>query len=435
MESNFKLSLSDLSFSSTPELKVMNFLNEVAGEFPAAISFASGRPLEAFFDVSKWFDQIELFANHISSKSGLDPQVVTKQLGQYGRTKGIINDLVAESLRLDEKVTVTGDDIVITNGAQEAMVLILSGLFVKGVDVLLVTDPTYIGITGLASVFGIDIVVIESDDEGPRLDCLQSKCKHIYEAGKVAKALYVIPDFNNPMGHSMSLARREALLSVADGLSLMLIEDNPYGLFRFENTALPTLKSLDSKGIVIYIGTFSKTICPGLRVGYIATELWLDDNEKRRLSDELTKIKSLISVNTGQVAQAIVGGVLLEHNCSVKHLIAPNIIRYKKNRDLLLHYLEEEFISSGRFKTGEVSWNIPEGGFFIVIKLPISFNESETYECAQDYNVICMPLNFFSVNKQYDRYIRLSYSYIDEEEIAVGIRSLADFISKKLLAS
>ncbi|WDE02117.1 PLP-dependent aminotransferase family protein [Thalassomonas actiniarum] len=429
MDHKLTLQASELAYRPQPQLEVMNFLNEVAEKFPGAISFASGRPSEAFFDVPGWLEKIQLFVDHSSEARDVSPASVYTSLGQYGRTNGIINHLIAQSLQLDEKFTVDADDILVTNGAQEGMALCLSALFTPGRDVLLITDPTYIGITGLAQIKGIEIAVVESDDQGPNLEHLQQVCQQIKAEGKNPRSLYLIPDFNNPLGTSITLARRRELLAYAQQSGLLLIEDNPYGAFRFEGEPLPTLKALDTGGHVIYIGTFAKTICPGLRVGYLISDQKLRsaDGGETPLIEEFSKVKSLISVNTGQIAQAIVGGLLLEVDCSVNKAIEPLVSLYRDNRDVMLEALEQHF-HQGPAALQQVSWNRPEGGFFLTLKLPMSFTGQQVFECAEKFGVICVPMSFFSNAGGHEHYIRLSFSYVNKEQIRSGVKALADYL-------
>ncbi len=423
-----------LAYQDDPQLGVMNFLNEVAEKFPNAISFASGRPAEVAFDIPKWLKSPEVFADFCMKTEGKSRDSIFRSIAQYGKTAGIINKLIANSLVKDEDIEINADNILVTNGAQEAMALCLSVLFKPGRDVLLVTDPTYIGITALARIKGIRIEVVESDNEGPCIANLQAVTARIKQSGLEAPAFYLIPDFNNPVGTSISLARRTELLNYARDSGLLLLEDNPYGLFHYSQEKLPTLKSLDRHGNVIYIGTFSKTVCPGLRVGYLISDQMVDhDGSITSLASEFSKVKSLISVNTGQIAQAIVAGVLIENDCSLNDYVKPLKELYKNNRDFMLEKLHEVFNAPGSVLFGKVQWNHPQGGFFITLTLPFNFSEKNVYECAERFGVLCMPLSFFSVQGNYNDCIRLSFSYVSKSQIAKGIQALSEYLSLKIM--
>ncbi len=420
--------ITELAYSSSDKLEVMNFLNEVAETYPNAISFGSGRPSEAHFDVERWLQQISLFVEQFANKHAVSHKSVYDMLGQYGKTTGIINELIAETLVKDEDIHVSPESILVTYGAQEGMEICLSTLCRSGRDVLLVADPTYIGITGLAAIKNIEVAEVSSDAEGPDLEHLHHVIDALKARGKRAAGFYLIPDFNNPMGSSISLARRRELLDFSRKHRLLLVEDNPYGLFRYEGQRLPTLKSLDENGTVIYLGTFAKSLCPGLRIGYVvADQLVASAGSFYPLMSEFSKVKSMVSVNTGQVHQAVIGGLLIEANCSLRERVMPLVELYKSNRDCMLDALALTFRSE-RFDGCKVTWNRPEGGFFIVLSLPFEFGKREVQECADEYGVICLPLSFFSSQPEYACCIRLSFSYTNHARIKRGVTALGEYL-------
>ncbi|RLP53698.1 MAG: PLP-dependent aminotransferase family protein [Ketobacter sp.] len=413
----------------TDRLDVMNFLNEVVGLYPQAISFASGRPLEDFFDFSKWNDYVNHFACHHAKNLDVSVEKSIKLIGQYGKTQGIINDLIAQHLDKDEDIQVDPENIIVTDGAQEAMTLSLLTMFNKDKDVLLIGNPTYIGMTGIASILDIETMSVEYDDFGPRIDAIQARVEQARQVGKKVKGFYVIADFDNPSGKCVSLERRMELLECCAEKQITIFEDNPYGLFYFEEK-LPTIKSLDKWDIVTYFGTFSKTICPALRVGFVVTKQKVkkDNGDQYSITEGYEKIKSFVTLNTGQFNQAVVGGVLLECGGSLKRYLSAMVETYKHNRDVMLSSLEAEL--GDLKKQGVLSWNTPSGGFFITLSLPFSFKESQLVECAEQFGVIGVPTAFFSDNDQHDKQLRLSYSYVKPQEIKHGVSQLAKFIHK-----
>lgn len=428
----FSITEAELAYAPQQKLNVMNFLNEVAEQFPNAVSFASGRPTETAFDVESWFLAGSKFVDYYSEKTGADKSKVYDMLGQYGKTSGIINDLIARMLKNDEGIEVDARSILVTYGAQEALEILVSTLCNPERDVIITIDPTYIGMTGLAAIKNIPVITIPSDAYGPDLDCLNDIIVSLIKQGKRAAALYVIPDFDNPTGRTIGMARRKELLALCSKIQLPIIEDNPYGLFRYEGEKIPTLKSLDENGVVFYLGTFAKTLCPGLRLGYIVSEHMLERKEGSiRLIDELSKVKSLISVNTGQMSQAMVGGLLLQFDCSLTKHVESNLNTYRTRRDLMLSELEKTF-SHPRFQGQPIHWNKPEGGFFLVIELPFEFNEAHAIECAEKYKVICLPLSSFAANDLSNQKIRLSFSYVNSAQICSGVAALGEYIFSRL---
>lgn len=423
-------------------LNVMNFLNEVVLRYPQAVSFAPGRPAEQHFDVEGSLAKAALFVEHRARATGLARAAVWADLGQYNKTNGIINDLVAAQLARDEGIAADPASIVVTCGCQEGMAILLLGLFDPARDVLLASDPTYIGITGLAKIMGIGLRPIPSRPDGLEPEAVRAAAREVRAAGKVPRAVYDIPDFNNPMGTRMPMAARRAMLEVAHEEGLLVFEDNPYGMFAYDGPPSPTLKSLDERGVVIYMGSFSKTLFPGLRLGYLVCGQPASGKEgaaATSLAEELSKVKSLTTVTTPPLLQAIAGGFLLENGGSLAPLMAEKLPSYRANRDRMLACLAERFGGDGRLREA-VSWNKPEGGFFLTLDLPFEFTEEMLTVCARDYGVIVCPMSFFSVvadpagRTGRERQIRLSFSYVTPEEIEEGIARLARFIGDEVAA-
>ncbi|HET6989631.1 MAG TPA: PLP-dependent aminotransferase family protein, partial [Kribbella sp.] len=312
------LELTELHGSLTDRaLNSMNFLNEVSHHYPEAISLAAGRPTEEYFALEDLHRYLDLFADHLRSE-GYDEPAVRRTIFQYGRTKGVIQDLVARNLAVDEDIRVDPEAIVVTVGCQEAMVLTLRALRSDPNDVLLAISPTYVGITGAARLLDFPVLPVGEDDD------LAAVVKTARADGLRPRACYVMPDFANPSGLSLDVESRRRLLEVAAEQDLLLLEDNPYGLFpAWGVDRVPTLKALDTGRRVIYLGSFAKTGLPGARVGYVVADQTVaaPDGSVGLLADELSKLKSMLTVNTSPVAQAVIGGKLLANNCS---LVAAN---------------------------------------------------------------------------------------------------------------
>jgi (S)-3,5-dihydroxyphenylglycine transaminase len=411
-----------------PLLDVMNFLNNVQRDYPQAISFAPGRPNERFFQVESSLAAIERYVDHRAATLGIARDTVVSDLGQYQLTRGMINDLLAQQLANDEAISVTPESIVVTHGAQEAMLILMLGLFDPATDVLLSSDPTYVGITGPATMLGVEIVPVPTGDGGIEPEYVERLLREVRGRGKVPKALYDIPDFNNPLGTTLPLARRHELLELARANDLLLFEDNPYGMFDYEGDRQPTLKSLDETRAVIYIGSFAKTVFPGLRLGtLVADQSCAPDGHP--LAEELSKIKSLTTVTTSPLPQAVLGGILLENDCSLEGYVRPRVAFYRQNRDSMVERLDYEFGRRGL--AGAVTWNRPRGGFFMTVTLPFEFDAACLEACAANYGVVVCPMSFFSLSPGRERQIRLSFSYVDREQIERGIGRLADFVSER----
>lgn len=414
-----------------PLLDVMNFFNEVAIRYPAAISFAPGRPSERHFDVEGSLGLAALWVERRARDSGQTPREVWNGLGQYNRTNGIINSLIARQLAADEGIIAAPESIVVTTGCQEGMAILLLGLIDPETDALLISDPAYIGIPGLARIIGLTLVPVPTGEHGLEPEGVLAGIAAARRLGRRPRALYDVPDFNNPLGTRMPLEVRRSLLRLAHERELLVWEDNPYGMFSYDGPPLPTLKALDEHGVVIYMGSFSKTLFPGLRLGFLVADqrVVLPSGERVPLAAELSKIKSLTTVNTSTVVQAIAGGILIENGGSLRPLMAEKLPFYRANRDRMLACLEERLGGAEG-----VRWNRPEGGFFLTLELPFEFTDECLVACARDYGVVVCPMSFFSLTPGRERQVRLAFSYVSGEQIAEGVARFARFVRDRAAA-
>jgi (S)-3,5-dihydroxyphenylglycine transaminase len=409
-----------------PILSVMNFLNEVVLDHPTAISFAPGRPLERLFNVRDHVSDIAEAVEAEAAASTLSAVDAWGRLGQYDRTNGRINELVAQHLAIDEGIHASPESIIVTVGAQEAMAILLAGLFELSRDVLLVSDPTYIGITGLALVLGIPVVPVASGPNGLEPRMLRDAIATVSSAGQRVRAVYDIPDFNNPLGTSLPLPARTEILTICHDNEVLYLEDSAYGMFAYD-TRPPSLKALDRHGDVIYIGSFSKTLFPGLRLGYLVADQRVRGSGQV-LAQALSKVKSLISVNTSGLCQAVAAATLLRHGGSLEPVVAPKRAQVRRQRDAMLDALAREFAGM----PGAVHWTHPSGGYFLTVTFPFPFGPEELVACVADYGVIPCPMRFFTLGNGRHDQVRLSFSYVGETEIAEGVRRLAQFVRDKI---
>ncbi|MER5883124.1 PLP-dependent aminotransferase family protein [Streptomyces sp. NPDC001941] len=417
---------------SSPTTKSMNFLNEVAQHYPDAVSFAAGRPYEEFLDLESVHRQIDRFAAHLRERCGGDERRVRGTLLQYGRTKGIIHELIARNLELDEGVHVDPEAVVVTVGCQEALYLTLRALRRDERDVLLAVMPTYVGAAGAAHLVDMPVLPVAPSADGVDVDDLVAVARAARERGLRPRACYLVPDFGNPSGLSFGLETRERLIEAARDNGLLLLEDNPYGLFGPEpsegNPPLPTLKSLDRSGTVVYLGSFAKTGNPGARVGYVVADQRVTgpDGRTELLADRLAELKSMLTVNTSPLAQAVIGGKLLENGGSLRTANSRESAVYRRNLRLVLEGLERRFPAGRR---PYVTWNRPSGGFFLVCALPFAAGDDLLERCAREHRVLWTPMHHFYAGGGARRDIRLSVSHLEPDEIETGLDRLARFVS------
>lgn len=407
-----------------PALGSMTFLNEISHRFPDAVSFAAGRPHEGLFDAEDPERYLARFRRYLSEEVGVPAERVPQVLFQYGRTKGIVHDLVAHMLRIDEDMDVDPESILVTNGCQEAMVLVLRALRNGPEDVLLAVAPTYVGLTGAARLMDLPVEPVATGPAGVDLDDLDRRVEDLRARGRRVRALYVMPDFANPSGVRMTTAMRHTLLSAARRHDLLLLEDNPYGLFHLEEH-LPTLKALDTDRRVVYFGSFAKTCMPGARVGYVVADqpVIAGDGDTRLLADELAKIKGMLSINTSSLSQAVVGGYLLSNGLSLARANVATRAVYQRQLRCLLDGLAR------RFPAGQVTWTSPDGGFFVVLRVPFLADDAALERSAREHGVLWTPMRHFSSHPAADHQLRLSCSATTPAQIETGLDRLACFVA------
>ncbi|WP_323746018.1 PLP-dependent aminotransferase family protein [Catenulispora pinisilvae] len=413
------IKVTDLHASlSDPALDSMNFLNEIANRYPDAVSFAPGRPYEEFFDTRLIHEYLERFENYLRQEKGLTDEQVCRILFQYGRTKGVIDDLVAKHLAIDEGIQAAPESIVVTVGCQEAMFLVLRALRADERDVLLTVAPAYVGIVGAARLADLPTVAVPGGPAGVDLPALAEAIRRLKAEGRRPRACYIVADHSNPSGISLSTADRHALLKLAEAEDFLILEDNPYGLFSAGDERPPTLKSIDTGRRVVYLGSFAKTGMPGARVGYLVADQ--ETAGGGLLADELAKIKSMLTVNTSPIAQAVVAGKLLTHGCSLVQANEREIAVYRRNMTALLDALAE------RFPAGSgISWNRPHGGFFLVLSVPFDADDALLERSAREFGVLWTPMRHFASGPGAARAIRLSCSVLTPERIEDGLDRLA----------
>jgi len=412
-------------------LASMNFLNEVASGYPAAVSFASGRPYEEFFDVALIHRYIDAFCSYLRADLGYSEEQVNQTLFQYGRTKGIVHELIARHLAADEGIRADPESVVVTVGFQEALFIVLRALRCDERDVLLAVSPTYVGLTGAARLADLPVWPVRSGPLGIDLDDLAGQAQSARSAGLRPRACYVMPDFSNPSGVSLTIELRRRLLEVAGQEGLLLLEDNPYGLFH-DGEHMPTLKALDSARRVVYLGSFAKTGFPGARVGYAVADQRVAgrDGTVSLLADQLSKIKSMVTVNTSAVAQAIVGGKLLEHNCCLAQANLRETAIYLRNLRQMLDGLGRRFPASGN-PAADVSWNTPSGGFFVVVSLPFAVDDDLLEYSARQHGVLWTPMSHFYGDGGGSHQVRLACSQLTAEQIETGLDRFAALVAER----
>ncbi|MBV9446276.1 MAG: PLP-dependent aminotransferase family protein [Streptosporangiaceae bacterium] len=417
-----------------PVAASMNFLNEVASRFPAAISLAAGRPFDEFYDVADVERYLAAYVGHLRAQR-VDEVRVRQAILQYGRTNGQLGAMIARMLEVDEDIRVPAESIMVTSGCQEAMIIALRGLCAGPADVVLAAEPCYLGFTGAARVLGVTVVPVPETAQGLRPETVARVAREVRASGRRPRALYVVSNFANPSGVSLSADVRRGLIAAAADEDLLILEDDPYGLFGLDDERIPTLKSLDTDQRVLYLGSFAKSVFPGARVGFLVADQTVVSavaegpgqsnaaGHRSLLADELSTVKSMVTVNTSPIAQAVIGGVLVSCGYSLRAANRDKIAFYRRNLRALLAALERHFSDPA------ITWNSPSGGFFAVLDVPVRADEKLLELSARDYGVLWTPMSFFYLDGGGSRAIRLSCSALERDQIDEGVRRLATLIA------
>lgn len=410
-----------------PVMDTMNFLNEITLRYPDAVSFAPGRPYDGFFDVEEIFTNIRRYLDHLADQ-GASPEQIRDALFQYGPTAGRIRELVARALTRDEDVTVPPEAIVLTVGCQEAMLLALRAIIAGPGDVLLVSSPCYVGITGAARLLDVSLAAVEEREDGLSCGDIEAAVLAERERGRRVRAFYLVPDHSNPSGMTVSLQARQALLELAGRYDFLILEDSPYRLVS-PGRQLPTLKSLDRERKVIHLGSFSKSVFPGARLGFVIADQIVDDGAGGHglLAGELVKIKSMVTVNTSPLSQAAVAGMILGCGGQISGANPETVAYYENAMRATLEQLDRHF-SAERRAALAVRWNRPSGGFFLTLRVPFPADNAALARSAQEFGVIWTPMSYFYPLGGGECRIRLSTSYLSQDEVVEGVSRLARFI-------
>ncbi|MES2263084.1 MAG: PLP-dependent aminotransferase family protein [Pseudomonadota bacterium] len=385
-------------FSERASQMQSSFIREIlkVTQQPEIISFAGGLPSPATFPVAEMKQAFDKVLSD-SAKVAL----------QYGPTDGYLplRQWIADSLSVNGGRKIVAEQVLMVSGSQQALDLLGKVLIDEGSKVLVET-PSYLGALQAFSVYRPEFVSVDTDENGLVPSSLDKVA-----AG--ARLLYSLPNFQNPTGRTMSIARRQELVETCARLNLPLVEDDPYGALSYKGDPLPKMVAMNPDGI-IYMGSFSKVLTPGIRLGYVVAPLALI----RRL--ELAK--QAADLHTSQLTQMVVhevikDGFLDRHIPSIRSL-------YGTQCQCMLDALTE-FFPAG------VSWTRPEGGMFIWVTLPKHINAMELLEEAIKQKVAFVPGAPFYANEPETNTLRLSFVTVPPERIRTGIATLGKLIAER----
>lgn len=363
---------------------------------PDVISFAGGLPSADSFPTEKIKGIIDGIADEYVS------------LLQYATTEGYppLREFIAGWVS-DRGIQATPDQVALLTGSQQGIDLACKALLDPG-DTVLVERPTYLTALQVIKMYQGRAVAVPGDADGMSPEALVQAIEE-----HRPKMIYLVPTFRNPSGETWSLERRQMVVDIAARAGVVIVEDDPYGILRYSGTPIPAVKALDTAGCVIYLGSFSKIISPGLRVGYAIAA--------PALLQKLVIGKQTADVHTSNLSQYVVDAFCRSEEFS-SHLDSI-ISSYREKRDRMLSAMEEHFPSSAE-------WTRPDGGLFVWVRLPEGVSTTRLLEKAIEEKVAFIPGTPFFCDGAGDNTMRLNFSNATFEQIDSGIARLGRVIKE-----
>lgn len=372
---------------------------------PEVISLAGGNPAPELFPA----EALAQIANEMLTKQP------TLSL-QYGVTEGYtpLREAIKERLKRVENIGKENDDVLVLSGGQQGLDLSTKLLVNEG-DTVIVEEPSFIGALNAFRAYGANLAGVPMDSDGMNIEALEK----VIAENKNVKVIYTIPTFQNPMGTTMSIEKRKALYDVAKKNGIIIIEDNPYGELTFDGTKMPTIKSMDEDGIVIYCGSFSKILAPGLRIGFMCAD--------KAITAKVTVAKQVTDVHTPMVTQLMAYEFLKRYD--IDGLIVKMRENYAHKCKTMLDAMEKYFPKG-------ITYTRPGGGLFIWCDLGNGIDTLELSKKGIEQKVVYVPGNTFMVdmNKPCSA-LRLNYSTMSDERIVEGIKRLGKIFTDAVEAA
>lgn len=360
------------------------------------ISFGGGLPAPESFPIDKIAEVTnELLMNNgplvmqYSSSEGI-PELRQKLLDRCEKHLGIKNQSI--------------ENIVFTNGSQQGLDLVAK-VFINEGDVVFVEEPTYLAAIMAFQPYEPKIVGIATDNDGVIPDDLKAKLEEYPQA----KLIYLIPDFQNPSGRTMTAERRKEILEIVKDYDIMILEDNPYGELRYTGEFVPPIKAFDEDEKVLYMSTFSKVLAPGLRLGWVIGDADVLSN--------IISAKQASDLQCNTLSQYICNSYLEKYDLD-DHIAKINEL-YGHRHDVMLKALDENF-------PAEVTWTRPEGGLFLWMIFPDDVDTTELLKVCLKHGVAYVPGAPFFANDVMNNTCRINYSYVDDDTIVRGVKAMAD---------
>ncbi|MFP3401977.1 MAG: PLP-dependent aminotransferase family protein [Acidilobus sp.] len=371
------------------------------------LSLAGGLPGPEVFPK----EELAAIASRVIEELGDSALQYSPTLGVMPFREAVVDFVKGKGVKVNDN-----DRVAVTTGSQEAIYLLAMTLLNPG-DGIVVESPTYLAALNVFRYHGAEFIPVPIDENGMRTDLLEGSIKKAKQRGINVKMIYTVATCHNPTGVIMSDDRRKELLEVASKYDLLVIEDDPYSFFVFDDTNFTHLKTMDSEGRVIYLGTFSKILAPGLRLGYMIAD--------RQLTRAVELAKQMVDLHSSTLSQYIALYAIREG--VVDKTIEKARKAYKEKRDVMVDALEE-YMPEGSH------WFKPKGGLFAFIYLPEGVDTADMLPTAIDRGVAYVPgRNFFSDGSGANA-MRINFSYLSPDKLRTGIKIIAD-TAKDYLAS
>lgn len=360
---------------------------------PDVISFAGGLPASELLPAA----EMALLARDVLSEDGATAL-------QYAPTEGMLplREIIARRLEKSIVAVCGPDDVLIVSGSQQALDL-TGKVFLDEGDAVLCEGPTYLGAINAFRAYRPRFEEVPTDDDG----MVPSELEWRLGSLDRVKLIYVVPDFQNPSGRRWSVARRRRLAEIAARFGVPVIEDAPYAELCYDGEPLPSVASMDEAGLVVYLGTFSKILSPGLRLGWVAA-----DGE---ILQRYVLVKQGADLHTSSLVQLLAARFMLDHDIDA-HIARLREV-YRARRDAMIAALEEHF-------PPDVSFTRPAGGLFLWVELPEGADARALLESSLEEKVAFVPGGAFFANGGHENTLRLNFSAMPEERIAEGIKRL-----------
>ena len=374
---------------------------------PGIISFAGGLPYPGLFPT-------EVMKDVLSTILEREGDLAL----QYGPTEGDsrLIDFLVKWMRKDEGAEIDKENILIVSGAQQALDLI-SKVFIDPEDPIIIGLPSYIGALQAFRSIRAKMIGVPVGKQGMDVDKVEEILKKYGKKGEKIKFIYVVPDFQNPSGVTMTLERREKLLELCYEYGTIVIEDSPYRELRFEGESIPMLGAMDKRGYAFSLHTFSKILFPGTRIGWIIAN--------KAIMDKLVMAKQPTDLCSSPFAQSVI------YEFCRRGLLKPHIKKivkvYRKKRDLMLEALEKYMPNEAG-----IDWTHPHGGLFLWVSLPEHLDAEELFPKAVEKKVAYVMGSAFHFDRSGKNTMRLNFSFPSEEQIEEGIKRLADLVVEVL---